>query len=144
MTINQSAREEKLQLLLAEFIWLSDTEFLTKVPIRTFPRDSWLLVEFEFSSFTGGSSRIYFYLSGFGRKSCWILWKSEWDDQTNRHSSKTPIAGILKSDIEDSKSATLKLLTTYLKSLDYEFEPDYIGAVAVLTIKEIRKILQAL
>jgi hypothetical protein len=134
----QAKRKTEIQ---ATFVWLSDKHKIDSAPLLSNPRNSWFLAEFEFYFFSGGSSKSIFFLSGFGGSKCWILWTAQWSDQTGRYSVKTPVAGMLKKDTEDSASAGRMLFSEYLKSLPYEFSPSSIAGSAIISDDELDELV---
>jgi hypothetical protein len=127
--------------ILETFVWVSDKSEINTAPLLTNPRDNWFFAEFEFYSFSNGSSKSIFFLSGFGNLKCWMLWNAQWSDQTGRYSAKMPIAGILKKDVEDSVAAGNVLFYEYLKSLRYEFSPDSITGSEIISEDELDQLI---
>lgn len=133
----QAKRKTEIQ---TSFVWLSDKNKIDTAPLLSNPRNSWFLAEFEFF-FSSGSSKLIFFLSGFGGSKCWILWTAQWSDQTGRYSVKTPVAGILKKDTEDSASAGRMLFSEYVKSLPYEFSPSSINGSEIICEDELGELV---
>lgn len=140
-TLTKAMQKKRRASLLETFVWLLDKSEINTAPLLTNPRDNWFLAEFEFYSFSSGCSKSIFFLSGFGGSSCWILWNAQLNDETSRYSAKTPIAGILKKDAEDSVAAGNILFFEYLKSLRYEFSPDSITGSEIISEDELDQLI---
>jgi hypothetical protein len=139
--LKKAMQTKRRASILETFVWVSDKSEINTAPLLTNPRDNWFLAEFEFYSFSNGSSKSIFFLSGFGNSKCWMLWSAQWSDQTGRYSAKMPIAGILKKDVEDSVAAGIVLFYEYLKSLRYEFSPDSITGSEIISEDELDQLI---
>jgi hypothetical protein len=139
--LKKAMQTKRRASILETFVWVSDKSEINTAPLLTNPRDNWFLAEFEFYSFSNGSSKLIFFLSGFGNSKCWMLWSAQWSDQTGRYSAKMPIAGILKKDVEDSVAAGIVLFYEYLKSLRYEFSPDSITGSEIISEDELDQLI---
>jgi hypothetical protein len=141
VTLKKEIQTKRRAEIQATVIWLSDKDKIDSAPLLSNPRNSWYLAEFEFYFFSGGSSKLIFFLSGFGGSRCWVLWTAQWTDQTGRYSAKTPVAGILKKDTEDSVSAAKVLFFEYLKALPYEFLPNAIAGSEIISEDELDQLV---
>ena len=133
-------QESRRISLRKNFCWLSDPALLKSVPILTFPKGSRYMASCDWSEISSGTSRSTFYLSGFGGRH-WILWLSEWDDQGETSTRKIPVAGICRADVADSEDVCTILLSCYIKSLDYEFSPDYIEGSELISDDQLAEII---
>lgn len=139
--LKKATQTQRKATILEQFVWLSDKSKINAVPLLSFPRNNWFLAEFEFYSSSSGCSKSIFFISGFGNTRCWMLWNAEWSDQTGRYSAKTPVAGILKKDVEDSAAAGNVLFFEYLKSLGYKFLPNSITGSEIISDDELDQII---
>ncbi len=139
--LKKAMQTKRRAFILETFVWLSDKSEINAVPFLSTPRNNWFLAEFEFYSSSSGCSKSIFFLSGFGNSRCWILWNAQWSDQTGRYSAKTPIAGILKKDVDDSAAAGNVLFFEYLKSLSYKFLPNSITGSEIISEDELDQLI---
>ena len=141
--IVKGKKKRKVKKEFNEFIWISKYKKPNNINFSLQRIDLEECFTIESYSFSSGTTKIRFLLSGINRRRPWILWKEEWKIDEDKFVNLKPIVGLSKSDTKHSEEAILNLFKDYVIRIGYKIKVDYIEDSRLLSEDKILKIIEA-
>jgi hypothetical protein len=138
----RNKKKRKTKKNFVEFIWISKHKKPIKINFNLQRNELEDCFTIESYSFSSGSTKTRFLLSGFTVRRPWLLWKEEWDSDKDKFVNLQSILGLSKSDTKNSEEAVIELFKNYVNRIGYKIQADYIEDSLLISKNKILKIIE--